>query len=173
MTQGHVRTNAPSARAPEDAGELARLLVAVRRARVVEVAGQREAVRPLVLAAAERLASNFLDGVAVVELEHPHGLAELWTALGCVQGMPFLPVGTGDPVPWLAGQDVLLVLDGSDHLSAEARIWLQRLLEQAPGVRLLTAGQHPLGLGGLMPLVVGQTQPSGRPPLQLPPAVQP
>ncbi|MBT1184011.1 hypothetical protein HET69_08280 [Streptomyces sp. CJ_13] len=53
--------------------------------------------------------------------------------------MPFLPFGTGDPIPWLAGLDMLLVLTGSDHLSAEAANWLQRLLMAAPGKRLLMA----------------------------------
>ncbi|WP_405496541.1 hypothetical protein [Streptomyces sp. NBC_00096] len=143
MTHGRLHT----VRVPDGAGELAGLLVAVRRARVVEVTGPGESGRRLVRAAAERLASNFLDGVAVVELEHPHGPAELWAALGSVEGMPFLPFGTGDPIRWLAGQDVLLVLGGSDHLSIEARIWLRRLRGRGPGVRLLMAGRHSLGLG--------------------------
>ncbi|MGW6690431.1 hypothetical protein [Streptomyces sp. NPDC054961] len=148
MMHGRLRTNAPPGRAPQDVQELARLLVAVRRSRIVEVTGPREVGGRLVRAAAERLASNFVDGVAVVELGHPHGPAALWSAFGSLGGMPFLPCGTGNPIACFAGQDMLLVVDGSEHLCAEARTWLRRLLERSAGVRLLAAGSRPLGLGG-------------------------
>ncbi|MET9468827.1 hypothetical protein ABZY44_29350 [Streptomyces sp. NPDC006544] len=144
---GRLRPNAPPGRAPQEVQELARLLVAVRRGRIVEVTGPREVGGRLVRAAAARLASNFVDGVAVVELGRPHGPGA-WSAFGSLGGTPFPPCGTGDPIARFAGQDMLLVVDGSEHLCPEARIRLRSLLEGSAGVRLLAAGSRPLGLDG-------------------------
>ncbi|MBT2472505.1 hypothetical protein J7E97_32800 [Streptomyces sp. ISL-66] len=130
---------------PATSVELSRLLTAVRRGRVLTVTGPfREPPSLLVREIGERLASNFCDGVAVVRMDHRFGIRDLTAALGCVPGMPFLPCGTADAASWLAERDVLLVLDGSDHLGPETLDWLRRLLSVAPGLRILAAGQHPL-----------------------------
>ncbi|KOU26807.1 hypothetical protein ADK52_08650 [Streptomyces sp. WM6372] len=130
---------------PATSDELSRLLTAVRRGRVLTVTGRfREPRSRLVREIAARLASNFCDGAAVVTMGRPFGVRELTAALGCVPGMPFLPYGTTDPVSWLAERDMLLVLDGTEHLAPEALAWLRRLLTAAPGLRILAAGRSPL-----------------------------
>ncbi|MFI5668437.1 hypothetical protein [Streptomyces sp. NPDC051704] len=134
---------------PATSDELSRLLTAVRRGRVLTVTGRfREPRSLLVREIAERLSSNFYDGAAVVTLDRPFGLRELTAALGCVPGMPFLPYGTADAVSWLAERDMLLVLDGAEHLEPDALAWLRRLLTAAPGLRILAAGRSPLAFAG-------------------------
>lgn len=48
----------------------------------------------------------------------------------------------------LAGQRVLLVLDSIEGVTGECRILCERLLALAPGLRIVAAGQEPLGLDG-------------------------
>ncbi|WP_328301928.1 hypothetical protein OG389_31375 [Streptomyces sp. NBC_00435] len=130
---------------PATSAELSRLLTTVRRGRVLTVTGRfREPRSLLVREIGQRLASNFCDGVAVVAMDHRFGVRDLTAALGCVPGMPFLPHGTPDAASWLAERDMLLVLDGCDHLAAETLGWLRDLLSVAPGLRILAAGRHPL-----------------------------
>ncbi|WP_449485051.1 hypothetical protein [Streptomyces avidinii] len=130
---------------PATSVELSRLLTAVRRGRVLTVTGPfREPRSLLVREIGERLASNFYDGVAVVCMDHPFGIRDLTAALGRAPGVPFLPHGTADAASRLAERDMLLVLDGSDHLASETLDWLRRLLAVAPGLRILAAGRHPL-----------------------------
>ncbi|WP_327279629.1 MULTISPECIES: hypothetical protein [unclassified Streptomyces] len=134
---------------PTTSDELSRLLTAVRRGRVLTVTGRfREPRSLLVREIAERLSSNFCDGVAVIVVDRPFGPRELTAALGCVPGMPFLPCGTADAVSWLAERDMLLVLDGTDHLAPETLTWLRNLLTAAPGLRILAAGRSPLAFEG-------------------------
>ncbi|MFB6807724.1 hypothetical protein [Streptomyces sp. NPDC056387] len=134
---------------PTTSDELSRLLTAVRRGRVLTVTGRfREPRSLLVREIAERLSSNFCDGVAVVTVERPFGPRELRAALGRVAGMPSLPCAAPDAVSWLAERDMLLVLDGTDHLAPETLTWLRNLLTAAPGLRILGAGRCPLALDG-------------------------
>ncbi|MFD7261346.1 hypothetical protein [Streptomyces sp. NPDC059874] len=130
---------------------MSRLLTAVRRGRVLTVAGGfREPRSLLVREIARRLVSNFYDGVAVVAMEPARGrlgVRELTAELGCVPGMPFQPCGrTANVGSWLAERDMLLVLDGADQLGTDALAWLRDLLAAAPGLRILAAGRSPLGL---------------------------
>ncbi|MEV8531799.1 hypothetical protein [Streptomyces sp. NPDC051211] len=132
---------------PVTTEQLSVLLTAVRRGRVVTVTGRfREPRSLLVREIGQRLTSNFCDGVAVIGLEHGSGVRRLTAALGCVPGMPFLPCGTANAASYLAERDMLLVLDGSDRLTPEARRWLRELLAAAPGLRILAAGRFPLAL---------------------------
>ncbi|MFG2997879.1 hypothetical protein [Streptomyces sp. NPDC048340] len=128
--------------------ELSLLLAAVRRSRVLTVTGPlREPRSLLVRDVAQRLASNFYDGAAVVTVQQQGGVRELVAALGCVPGMPFLPCGTANAASWLAERDMLLVMDGCDHLTTAALDWLRTLLADAPGLRILASGRHPLAVG--------------------------
>ncbi|MCY0928602.1 hypothetical protein OTB20_20820 [Streptomyces sp. H27-H1] len=132
---------------PATSIELSRLFTAVRRGKVVSVTGRfREPRSLLVREIGQRLACNFYDGVAVVSVDHRFGVRDLTAALGCVPGMPFLPYGTSNAASWLAERDMLLVLDGCDHLAAETLGWLRDLLAVAPGLRILAAGRHPLAI---------------------------
>lgn len=136
---------------PATSAEMSRLLTAVRRGRVLTVTGGfREPRGLLVREIARRLASNFYDGAAVVDLDPRHGdhsgygVRELTAELGRAPGMPFLPYGTANAASWLAERDMLLVLDGAEHLAPAALDWLRDLLAVAPGLRILAAGQSPL-----------------------------
>ncbi len=97
---------------------------------------------------ARRLASNFYDGVAVVDLdplEGGYGVRELTAELGSVPGVPAPPCGTTTyAASWLAERDMLLVLDGTEQLGQDALAWLRKLLAVAPGLRILAAGRSPL-----------------------------
>ncbi|MGW0393334.1 hypothetical protein ACWDYJ_21020 [Streptomyces sp. NPDC003042] len=133
---------------PATPTELSVLLTAVRRGRVLTVTGRsREPRSLLVRDIAQRLASNFCDGAAVVTVAREGGVRELVGALGCVPGMPFLPCGTANAASWLAERDMLLVLEDSDRLTGEALSWLRALLAVAPGLRILAAGPYPLAVG--------------------------
>ncbi|MER6196465.1 hypothetical protein ABT234_03640 [Streptomyces sp. NPDC001586] len=139
---------------------MSRLLTAVRRGRVLTVAGGlREPRSLLVREIARRLASNFYDGVALVAMDPHHGgygLRELTAELtagprteprtepGCLPGLPALPRGTANAASWLAERDMLLVLDGAEQLGPDALAWLRNLLSVAPGLRILAAGRSPL-----------------------------
>ncbi|MFE4635498.1 hypothetical protein ACFRJ1_19285 [Streptomyces sp. NPDC056773] len=117
----------------------------MRRGKVLTVTGPfREPRSRLVREIGQRLSSNFYDGVAVVSMEQRFGVRDLTAALGCVPGMPFLPCGTSNAASWLAERDMLLVLDGCEHLASEALDWLRELLAVAPGLRILAAGPDPL-----------------------------
>ncbi|MGW5345797.1 hypothetical protein [Streptomyces sp. NPDC004050] len=134
---------------PATSDELSRLLTAVRRGRVLTVTGRfREPRSLLVREMAERLASNFCDGTAVVRVDRRFGIGELTAALGRVPGAAFLPCGAASTLSWLAERDMLLVLDGGEFLTPQALSWLGELLAAAPGVRILAAGRFPLGLAG-------------------------
>ncbi|MFD7631551.1 hypothetical protein ACFV7Q_37020 [Streptomyces sp. NPDC059851] len=134
---------------PATSDELSGLLTAVRRGRVLTVTGRfREPRSLLVREIAERLASNFRDGAAVVRIDRSCGVRELTAALDCVPGTAFLPRGAASTLSWLAERDMLLVLDGGESLTPQALAWLRELLAAAPGVRILTSGRWPLGLPG-------------------------
>ncbi|MFI1457406.1 hypothetical protein [Streptomyces roseus] len=144
-----MRDSSRAGTLPATSDELSRLLTVVRRGRVLTVTGRfREPRSRLVREIAERLSSNFCDGAAVVAIGRPFGVPELTTALGSVQGMPFLPYATADPLSWLAERDMLLVLDGAEHLAPEALAWLRRLLTAAPGLRVLASARSPLAFEG-------------------------
>ncbi|MEU7605790.1 MULTISPECIES: hypothetical protein [unclassified Streptomyces] len=127
---------------------MSRLLTAVRRGRVLTVAGGlREPRSLLVREIARRLASNFYDGVAVVAMDPLHGgygIRELTAELRSVPDMPVPPRGTANAASWLAERDMLLVLDGAEQLGPDALAWLRNLLSVAPGLRILAAGRSPL-----------------------------
>ncbi|MGW1770896.1 hypothetical protein [Streptomyces sp. NPDC002104] len=130
---------------PATSAELSRLFTAVRRGKVLTVTGRfREPRSQLVREIGQRLSSNFYDGVAVVSMDRRFGIRDLTAALGCLPGMPFLPCGTSNAASWLAERDMLLVLDGCEHLASETVDWLRELLAVAPGLRILAAGPGPL-----------------------------
>ncbi|MFD0718466.1 hypothetical protein [Streptomyces globosus] len=125
---------------PATSAELSRLLTAVRRGRVLTVTGRFRGPRSLLVREiAERLPSNFCDGVAAVRLHRPYGISELAAALNR---------SPATAVSRLAERDMLLVLDGTEFLAPQAVAWLRALLGSAPGLRILAAGRYPLGFDG-------------------------
>lgn len=97
---------------------------------------------------------TFADGAVVVELG-PAGPADVGAATAAAVVAP--PPGTGgadgdDPlgraVAVLAGREVLVVLDGCEHVRAEAACAAVELLRAGPGIKVLATSQVPLGVAG-------------------------
>ncbi len=111
-------------------------------------------------------ADTFADGVVVVDLG-PAGPADVGAAVAAAVAAP--PPGEGgggdedDPlaraVAVLARREVLVVLDGCEHVRDEAAQAALALLQASPGLRVLATSQVPLGMAseavvGLEPLAV-------------------
>ncbi|MFG2873504.1 hypothetical protein ACGFYU_00475 [Streptomyces sp. NPDC048337] len=139
---------------------LSALMSAVRRSRIVTLTGQGAEDRSrLATAVACRLRSNFVAGTALVTLERKTGEADLTAALCALPaGGTAAPAPEERPeLPWITGQDLLLVIDGGQHLTDRAVRRLRHLLALEPGLQLLTSSSRALGLDGerLFPLPRG------------------
>jgi predicted ATPase/DNA-binding SARP family transcriptional activator len=97
---------------------------------------------------------TYADGAVVVELA-PVGPGDVGAAAATAVAAP--PPGAGaagddDPlaraVTVLAGREVLVVLDGCEHVRADAARAAVELLRAGPGVRVLATSQVPLGVAG-------------------------
>ena len=97
----------------------------------------------LAIAAAERLAASFVDGVWFVDLVSVRDAASLTPtiarAVGVEQQQPLEDA--------LRDKELLLVLDPFDHLLAAARV-LSSLARAAPRVKLMVTSREPLNLYG-------------------------
>jgi DNA-binding SARP family transcriptional activator len=127
--------------------ELAELteLVASGGVRLVTLTGP-EGVRKtrLAIAAAERLAASFRDGVWFVDLGSVRGAAEVAPAIARALGVE----EEGRPLEdVLRDKELLLVLDPFDHLIAAVRV-LSSLARAASRVKLLVTSREPLNLYG-------------------------
>ncbi len=89
--------------------------------------------------------SLFLDGIYLVSLEGVETLTGLATAVA--QAIDFSFSGNQEPAAQLLDclreQEVLLVLDNFEQLLEHA-LWLTTLLQQAPGLKLLTTSRERL-----------------------------
>ncbi|MBZ4015754.1 ATP-binding protein [Streptomyces purpurogeneiscleroticus] len=131
--------------------ELAALTGMVEGARLVTLTGMGGVGKTrLATQAGRALADRFRDGVWLIELsavQEPHLLDHAVAeslALADHSGRPAREALCDD----LAGSELLLVLDGFEHLVAECAPLVAQLLRRAPGVRVLAAGRRPLGLPG-------------------------
>jgi DNA-binding SARP family transcriptional activator len=126
--------------------ELAELteLVASGGVRLVTLTGPGSVGKTrLAIAAAERLAASFLDGVWFVDLGSVRDAASLTPAIAHV-------VGVEEQRPLedaLRDKELLLVLDPFDHLLEAARV-LSSLARAASRVKLLVTSREPLNLYG-------------------------
>lgn len=113
---------------------------------------------------AAALADVFSDGVIVVDLGDggPDEVdAALAAAVGVATVAPDAPSGPGAApgpdtadtprtraVTALGGREVLVVLDGCEHVRAQAASLATELLRAGPGLRVLATSQVPLGVVG-------------------------
>ncbi|MFD9007182.1 ATP-binding protein [Streptomyces sp. NPDC059582] len=137
------------------AGELAGLAGALDAARLVTVTGAGGVGKSrLVARAAARRAPD--DGVWRVELA-PLRDPE-FVAYAVVEALGLTDHTTRPPhetlLARLAGRQLLLVLDGFEHLVEACATLVGDLLRQLPGLTVLAAGRRPLGVAGerLFPL---------------------
>lgn len=107
-------------------------------------------------AAKEQINDAFLDGVYFVSLLAVCSASALAAAVAPAIGCPLSP--GADPqaelLRYLRDRELLLVLDGFEHLVGEAGC-LTILLEHAPRVKLLVTSQQRLNLAGEWPLELG------------------
>ncbi|MFB7084257.1 BTAD domain-containing putative transcriptional regulator [Streptomyces sp. NPDC056296] len=136
----------------------------------------------LALATAQGLSGEFPDGAWLVEcggLGAPGPATERWhlaqhvlETLGVREAAGHSDVPSADGsraqrqlVDFAAARRMLLVLDNCEHVLDDAAELVRRLLEQAPGVKVLATSREPLRLAGeaVLPL----------PPLRLPESADP
>jgi DNA-binding SARP family transcriptional activator len=127
--------------------ELAELtdLVASGGVRLVTLTGPEDVGKTrLAIAAAERLAGSFPDGVWFVELGSVREAAEVAPAIAHTLGVQ----DEGRPLEdSLRDKELLLVLDPFDHLLEAARV-LSSLARAIPRLKLLVTSREPLNLYG-------------------------
>ncbi|MCB9115451.1 MAG: helix-turn-helix domain-containing protein [Caldilinea sp.] len=103
----------------------------------------------LAIAAAERLAGDFADGVCFVPLAAVTAPESICAAIAGVLGVRIQ--SSGDPAEQLAGflhtRQILLVLDNLEHLLAGVGI-VAALVQASAGVRVLATSRERLGLTG-------------------------
>ncbi len=98
----------------------------------------------------------FLDGVFFISLQDVPSEAALATAIAATLQIPHVPSSElyAELLRHLRGRDMLLVLDGFEHLVGEARL-LSSILQRAPGVKLLVTSRQRLNLAGEWVLELG------------------
>lgn len=104
----------------------------------------------LALAAAERSASAFPGGAALIELSalsHPQQIADLIAATLDVRGQPERSI-LESVMAALAKTRLLLVLDNLEHLMGpELQSLVSQLVQECTGLTILTTSRQPLCLG--------------------------
>ena len=104
----------------------------------------------LALQVAADVVHRFGDGAWFVELA-PVGTAEAFPdAVAQALSVPPRPGATLDQavLDFLLGKDLLLVLDNCEHLLGASARFVESLLRQAPGLRVLATSREGLGVAG-------------------------
>jgi predicted ATPase/class 3 adenylate cyclase len=155
-----VRTNLPSSLTPlvGREGELetvsAKFAGGVRLLTITGVGGSGKT--RLALASGARLLETHADGVFLVTLASVDDESEVATAIARAVGAIF--EDGSDPEPALADhlarRELVVIIDNMEHLLGAAPL-LSRLLEAAPGLRLLVTSQTPLRVRGEVVMKLG------------------
>ncbi|MEV1172759.1 BTAD domain-containing putative transcriptional regulator [Nonomuraea sp. NPDC049784] len=157
---GRPRSNLPAplttlvGRAPSVA-EVVRLLGTARLVTLTGTGGVGKT--RLAVEVGARLAGDVPDGVWLVEFAgHTGELADLVAVVAVVLGVrDDVPSSLGVPhsladrlIAALRDRRIVLVLDNCEHIVEPAAELAELLLRAAPGLRILTTSQEPLGLAG-------------------------
>ncbi|WP_150492826.1 AAA family ATPase [Streptomyces kanamyceticus] len=161
----------------EELGTLRRLLAQRRLVTVVGGAGVGKSL--LAAHAAAAVGGSLPDGVVRVRWWDGGPARRRTVAQTVAEALDAAAEGTGaavgvtDLVARLRSRRMLVVLDDFDPVRADCVHLVHALLEGAPGVRILAAGRHPLGLGDEAVLRLGPlaVTPSGSDDAELAPAV--
>jgi predicted ATPase/class 3 adenylate cyclase len=131
--------------------ELAEVAALVARHRLVTLIGTGGTGKTrLMLEVAERVADRFADGAWLAELAPLSDPAQIASEIGRGLGVPEEP---GQPAirtisAFLAGKDLLLLLDNAEHLVDGVASVAEQLLGAAPGVRILATSREALAVPG-------------------------
>ncbi len=130
--------------------DVATVVELVARNRLVTLTGAGGSGKTrLAVEAAARIGAAGDADVTFVDLAPVHDTELLWPAMAGALGLPLPPAA--QPVDALAqllpSRPALLVLDNMEQLAGSAP-GLARLLERAPGLRILATSREPLGVAG-------------------------
>ncbi|MGW1377190.1 ATP-binding protein [Streptomyces sp. NPDC002446] len=145
------------------ADELSALARQLESARIVTLTGLGGVGKSRLAArGAAILQDRFCDGAWLIGLDSlrkPHLLDHAVAEALAPDGRSGRPVRTalGDH---LADRELLLVLDGYDHLADACAELALELLRRSPGLRVLAAGRRPLGIPGEHVLPLGPMNPA-------------
>ncbi|WP_285700306.1 SpoIIE family protein phosphatase [Actinomadura sp. NBRC 104412] len=143
----------------EELDEVAELL---GRSRLVSVTGAPGIGKTrLALRAAHLLRDDFPDGTCLVRLSGVHDPRLLARAVAEALGVDAERGRSWDDtvIARLSGRRMLLIVDGCEHLVTPCADLLRRVLEAAPGVRVLATGRHPLRVPGEHLLALAPLEP--------------
>ncbi|HLF25845.1 MAG TPA: tetratricopeptide repeat protein [Anaerolineae bacterium] len=103
----------------------------------------------LALRVAEREESDFLNGVYFVPLASLDTPSSLVTAVASALGFTFSEKGDSNTqlLDYLRGKEMLLILDGFEHIPRGAS-WVAQVLKSAPAVKVLITSRARLNLPG-------------------------
>jgi predicted ATPase/DNA-binding SARP family transcriptional activator len=135
----------PSTRCVGRRAEVTELLALVDRHRLVTVtgpAGVGKSRTAIEVAAASRRSG----GAWLVRLESARSADSVWHAVGEAFGVA--AATETQVLDRLRGADLLLVLDGCEHLDDTLPAVLDRMAAEAPGVRVLATSQAPVRVDG-------------------------
>src|SRR5215212_8825196 len=131
--------------------DLADLRQLVERHRLVTLIGTGGTGKTrLMLEVASRIADRFADGTWLAELAPLRDPAQVTSEVARALGAPEVP---GQPAletveAFLAGKELLLLLDNAEHLVDMVATLTERLLASAPRLRILTTSREALAVGG-------------------------
>ena len=137
--------------------ELAAVTAAVGRDRLVTLRGAAGVGKTrLALRAAAGLRDGFADGCWLVQLSPLHAPELLPRTVSEALGLPDEAAGDALAVlaDSLAERRLLLVLDTCEHLAGACAELAARLLDAAPGLRILATSRAPLGAPGEQALLI-------------------
>lgn len=98
---------------------------------------------------AAELTDSFAQGAWVVELAAVSGSGLVADAVARALPLPAAGAGTAEAVlAFLAGRELLLVLDNCEHVQDGAAELTDWLLDEAPGIRVLATSRMPLAVAG-------------------------
>ncbi|MFJ8045859.1 ATP-binding protein [Kitasatospora sp. NPDC096147] len=187
MRTGSTCSDSPGHRLPAELtsfvgreAELAELAELLTHARLVTVTGPGGVGKTrLALRAAAAASHRYADGVRLVELAGVRGPQLLGHAVLEALRLPDSTTRAPEDVlaEELADRELLLVLDGCEHLVEACAALTDRLLRAAPGLRVLATGREVLGVAGerlhpLAPLPVLDGRDGHEGPGRLPAAVR-